>query len=217
MAEFALIPLAPPELPALPPEGHWLLQQICRHQGRQAKALQIQRSRFGSDLLLSDDRLPSSAWYGDRQVAALIWPGDVHIEGDLIDDSADHRPILIVTGSLYLHSWLRGGMSAFIGGDLRASGFVVGHYNDSALFVGGDLYAAGYLPRARPNKDCPQIRPHQVGGTIHARTLDVGDIDDEDLRQNFDPGVLIEEAGDWYLDEPAVLAAAKAGRPVWRW
>lgn len=216
MQEFALVPLAIPALPALPPDGHWLLQQICRHQGRNAKALQIQRSRFGADLLVSDDRVPSSAWYGDRQVAALIWPGDLHIDGDLIDDSANHRPILIVTGSLVLHSWLRGGMSAFIGGNVCASGFVVGHYNDSALFIGGDLHAAGYLPRARPNKDCPHIRPHQLGGSVHARTLDVGDIDDAGLHRAFDPGVLVEEDGDWYLDERAVLAAAKVGRPVWR-
>ena len=216
MQDFELTPLVFPALPKLPSDGIWMLEQLSRRKGRRAQALLIRQSRFDGDLVLSDDRVPSSSWYGDRQVEALICTGDLQINGDLIDDSSHAKPILIVAGSLHLRSWLRGGMSAFIGADVRASGFVVGHYNDSALMVGGDLKAAGYLPRARPYKDCPHILPHQFGGRIDARELDVGDIDPQGLREHFDPGVLTEEDGEIYLDERAVLSAVRERRPVWR-
>jgi hypothetical protein len=107
------------------------------------------------------------------------------------------------------------GVPAFIGGSVWASGFIVGHYNDSALFVGGDLTAAGYLPRAKPYPDLPGIAPHQVAGRIDARTFALDAASDEELAAAFDDAVLTQDDEGTYLDEKAVLDRVARGLAVW--
>ncbi len=107
-------------------------------------------------------------------------------------------------------------LPTFVGGSVHASGFIVGHYNDSALFVGGDLTAAGYVPRAKPYPDLPGVAPHQVAGKIEARRIDVHEASDEALRAAFVDEVLAQDGEDLWLDENAVIERSNAGLPVWR-
>jgi hypothetical protein len=125
-------------------------------------------------------------------------------------------PLLIVHGNLAVRNWLRGGMPAFVGGNVKASGFIIGHYNDSALFVGGDLAAAGYIPRAKPYKDLPNVAPHQIAGKVNAKKFDNLNATAEKLKAAFVDEALTEEDGDTYLDERAVFERSDAGLAVWR-
>ena len=63
--------------------------------------------------------------------------------------------------------------AAFSGWSTRQSR--IGKYNDSPLFVGGDLRAAGYIPRAKPYRYLPRMAPHQIAGRIEARRFDALD------------------------------------------
>jgi hypothetical protein len=142
--------------------------------------------------------------------------GDLVIDGDLIDDDWEMLPLLIVHGNLTVRNWLRGGMPSFVGGSVRAAGFIVGHYNDSALFVGGDLTASGYIPRAKPYHDFPKIAPHQIAGKINARQLDGLNASDQELKAALVDEVLIQDEEGVGLDERALLERSNAGFAVWR-
>lgn len=202
-------------LPALPKEGVRLLQGVAGRFSGDCAAV-FNKDRFDSDIEVSSYPSASSSWYSDRRIRFLIWEGDLTIEGDLIDDDFQMPPILVVRGNLTVRSWLRGGMPAFIGGGVRASGFIVGHYNDSALFVGGDLTAAGYLPGAKPYPDLPKVRPHQIGGKVDARTLSLLDTCDDELRSTFVEDVLGSDSEGVSLDEKSVLERVASGKSVWR-
>lgn len=216
-AEIREATVADLDLPSLPAEGRRLLGMFAKRFASDHVVLP-KRGHFKSDVEVSSYSSASGPWYGDRRIRYVVWPGDLTIEGDLLDDAFDGMPLLIVHGHLTVRSWLRGGMPSFVAGSVRASGFIVGHYNDSALFVGGDLEAAGFLPRAKPYPDLPKIQPHQIAGRLGARRLDVLDATDAELKAALVDDVL--ETGDdedgVALDARAVLARHQAGLPVWR-
>lgn len=218
-AEIRELSAAELQLPTLPAEGQRLLQALSRRVLGQ-RAAWVRQSRFDADLRLSDCHAASSAWYAGRQIRMLLWDGDLHLEGDLLDNDFKLLPVLVVRGNLSVRHWLRGGMPGFIGGHVHARGFIVGHYNDAALFVGGGLTASGYLPRARPYPEFRGVAPHQVAGTIAARRLDLFDAPAQTLLDAFVDEVLLREEEDGEeqvgLDEQAVFERFNAGLAVWR-
>lgn len=197
----------------LPSDGKRLLDQVCSNNS--ANAAVFSSNTFQEDVHISDHTIASSSTYAFRNIKVLYWQGDLNISGDLIDDDWVNTPILVVTGNLSVRSWLRGGMPSFIGGSVLASGFVLGHYNDSALFVGGALKAAGYIPRAKPYPDLPKMKPHQIAGGIDARTFDACD-ESLDLTSYFVEEVLTSEDDEIYLDERSIVANIAASKPVWK-
>lgn len=200
-------------IPTLPKDGQRLFDRV--RSDKNANAVTFQVNVFQEDLCVSDQTVASSSWYASKNIKILYWHGDLQITGDLIDNDWANSPILVVTGNLIVRSWLRGGMPSFIGGTVYASGFVLGHYNDSALFVGGDLKAAGYIPRARPYPDLPGMLPHQIAGRIEAKTIDGCD-ESLDLNSYFVDDVLLSEDDEVYLDEPSIVARVAASLPVWK-
>lgn len=217
MAAAELRPLRPAELglASLPEQGRELLDRLIEyHAGK--RVARLTRDRFEHSLEITSYPSASASWYADRDVVVLHWPGNLVIDGDLLDDDFNLLPVLVVRGDLVLHNWLRGGMAGFIGGSVRASGFIVGHYNDAALFVGGDLVAKGYLPCARPYADLRAVAPHQIAGRVDARRMDLLDPSEEALRAAFVDEVLYADDQAVYLDERAVLARSHADLPVWR-
>jgi hypothetical protein len=201
-------------LPSIPRDGMTLLD-AARGISRNHVACP-HRSRFDESIEITSYPEASGPLYSNRGIGFLIWPGDLVIDGDLIDDAFDTLPMLVVHGDLVVRNWLRGGMPSFVGGSVRASGFIVGHYNDSALFVGGDLSAAGYIHHAVRYADFPEISLHQIAGRIDARGLDARDASDEDLRAAFVDEVLTADDEGTYIDERAILSRSNAGLPVWR-
>jgi len=203
------------DLPSLPADAKRMLEGDIRHHALKT-ATCIAQDHFSESLELTSYPHASEPWYSDRAIRVLLWPGDLTIEGDLIDEDFAMLPLLIVRGHLTVRNWLRGGMSSFIGGSVRASGFIIGHYNDSALFVGGDLTAAGYIPRAKPYRDLPDVAPHQVAGKIHARRFDNTAASNEEVQAAFVEEALMVDGEDIYIDERAIMERASQGLPVWR-
>ncbi len=219
LADLRDIRAADLDLPTIPADGQRMLKAQS-HQLVGHRAAWVRQHRFDTDVVLTAHPAASSSWYGGLDIRMLVWDGDLHIEGDLLDDDFTLLPLLVVRGNLSVRHWLRGGMPGFIGGDVRASGFIVGHYNDSALFVGGGLSASGYLPRARPYPEFRAVAPHQVAGPVHARRIDIADAPTETLVEAFVEEVLVreEEDGEEYVsvDERAVFSRFSDGLPVWR-
>jgi hypothetical protein len=202
-------------LPSISAGADRLLREAVRRFASHNAAL-LRRNRIGESLELSSYPYASGSWYDDRRIRMLVWEGDLVIEGDLVDDHFELLPLLVVTGDLSVRNWLRGGIPGFVGGSVRAAGFIVGHYNDSALFVGGDLTAAGYIRRAKPYPDFPDIAPHQIGGRIDARQFDLLAASDAELIEAFVDDVVSRDGEDVYLDENAILERSSAGLAVWR-
>jgi hypothetical protein len=201
-------------------DAHWLLEKYVS-QVESFYAAFPHESTFAGNLELSSYPDASGSWYHDRNIGFLIWNGDLVVHGDLVDDHFHVSPILIVRGNLYVDNWLRGGMPSLVAGRVHAKGFVIGHYNDSALFISGDLQAEGYLPRAVPYPDFPNIVPHQIGGRIDARSFDIVNCSDEALRQTFVDDVLIEDDDSEddkrvAFDERLAMDRWRAGLSVWR-
>jgi len=203
------------EIPSIPADADRLLREAARRFASQ-NAAHVRRNRFDESLELSSYPYASGSWYDDRRIRALVWEGDLVIEGDLVDDHFELLPLLVVSGDLSVRNWLRGGIPAFVGGSVRASGFIVGHYNDSALFVGGSLTAAGYIRRAKPYPDFPDIAPHQIAGRIDARQFDLLAASDAELIAAFVDEVVSRDGEDVYLDEKAIIERSNAGFAVWR-
>ncbi len=136
-------------------------------------------------------------------------------------------PIKTGSGSEVSH----GGKMTFIGGDLIATGCIVGDYSDGGMFVGGDLRApGGYFRCIEPPQDMPKLFPHQVGGITHAPLYDLHDpaIDADWIKQRFRPDVLGKSLGGtaskplisgskgtfWYECE-RLVEHRERGMPVW--
>ncbi|HSI64242.1 MAG TPA: hypothetical protein VLE43_14035 [Candidatus Saccharimonadia bacterium] len=202
-------------LPSLPKDGDFLIQEIAKRHASDFAAFPRQ-NHFTESLEITSHNAASMTWYDDRGIRFIIWNGDLTIDGDLLDEDFSMLPILLVRGNLTVRNWLRGGLSTFVSGNVKASGFIIGHYNDSALFVGGDLTAAGYIPRAKPYKDLPKLVPHQIAGKVSAKKFDNLNATDTGLRAAFVDEVLTVEGGDTYLDERAVFERSDAGLPVWK-
>lgn len=152
-------------------------------------------------------------------IGAVICMGDLRVTGDIINDHVDVTPFLVVTGSLYVRGWLRGGMASFIFRDVHATGYLVGEYEDGNLFVGGDLHAMGYVLRRKPFHDMPKMKPHQIYGRVLAKTFDATRecITDRELEQTFVDGALSppDPEGRWY-DSARIMEYGKQGKSIWR-
>jgi hypothetical protein len=191
------------------------LRDIAAHYSS-GNAAYIRRHTFEESVELTSYPHASGPWYSERQIHFLIWQGDLVIDGDLIDDDFENLPLLIVRGNLTVRNWLRGGMPGFVAGDVRAAGFIIGHYNDSVLFVGGALTATGYVPCVKPFPDYPEVVPHQIAGKVDARLFDVASASPADVKAAFVDDVLVEEGEDTWVDERAVIHQFRDGLPVWR-
>lgn len=202
-------------LASLPKDAEIFIQGIVKRHAFEHAAF-LRKDKFTESIEITSHQTASGPWYGDREIRFVIWQGDLTIDGDLLDEDFNMLPILVVKGNLTVRNWLRGGMSAFVGGNVKASGFVIGHYNDSALFVGGDLTAAGYIPRAKPYKDFPKVVPHQIAGKVNARKFENHSATKDQLIATFVEEVLLKEDDDLYLDERAVFERSDAGLPVWK-
>lgn len=202
-------------VPNMPKDGKFMLDGLAQRNASENVAL-AQKAHYTKSLEITSHTAASGPHYSDRGILFIVWNGDLTIDGDLLDEDFNLKPVLIIKGNLTVRNWLRGGMAAFIGGHVTASGFIIGHYNDSALFVGGDLTAAGYIPRAKPYKDIPNMVPHQIVGKLNARKFDNTGPTDEQLKSAFVPEALIKEDGDLYIDERAIFERSDAGLPVWR-
>jgi hypothetical protein len=202
-------------LSSMPKDGKFLLDGMAQRNASGNVAI-APRDHYTQTLELTSHNSASEPWYSDRGILFIIWNGDLTIEGDLLDDDFGMKPLLIIKGNLTVRNWLRGGMATFVGGHVKASGFVIGHYNDSALFVGGDLTAAGYMPRAKPCKDLPNIVPHQIAGKVHARKYDNLNSTNETVTAAFVEEALVKDGEDIYIDERAIFERSDKGLPVWR-
>jgi len=207
-------------LPKLSQDGQQLLLMLQQHLAQtedRHQAIYFDGLSVSSNLLLPEK---SNDWLSRNQVGVVVCEGDLSIDGDLInDDDGKGKLFLVVTGNLRLRSWWRGGSISFIGGDVSATGCLVGEYNDSALFVGGDLKAeGGYVHRRQPYPDMPDIIPHQVSGTIDAKTFDASrdNISRKELENTFSPEVLeVDEGSVWY-DPWRMVDRCAQGLSIWR-
>ena len=168
---------------------------------------------------------------GWRGISLFYGEGSVHLAGDLVDDH-EAFPAFFIEGDLQLRSWSHGGKMTFIGGDLHASGCVVGEYNDGPMFVGGDLHApGGYFRRIKPYPDLPDIFPHQVFGKTHAPLFDLYDlaINKAWIKARFLPEVLGKalggseprplingKGGEFWYEADRLLAHCARGLAVWK-
>jgi hypothetical protein len=202
-------------VPNMPKYGKLLLDGMAQRNASEYVAI-AQKNHYTETLEITSHNSASGPFYSDRGILFIIWNGDLTIDGDLLDEDFNMKPLLIIKGNLTVRNWLRGGMAAFVGGNVKASGFIIGHYNDSALFVGGDLTAAGYIPRAKPYKDLPNVVPHQIAGKVNAKKFENHSATKEQLIATFVNEVIIKEDEDLYLDERAVFERSDAGLPVWK-
>lgn len=202
-------------VPNMPKDGKFLLDGMAQRNALANVAL-AQKDHYTETLEITSHNAASGPHYSDRGILFIIWNGDLTIDGDLLDEDFNMKPLLIIKGNLTVRNWLRGGMTTFVGGNVKASGFVIGHYNDSHLFVGGDLTAAGYIPRAKPYKDLPNIVPHQIVGKVNAKKFDNTEPTHEQLQSAFVEEALLKEDDNIYIDERAIFERSNAGLPVWR-
>jgi len=208
-------------MPSLPKDGQHMLTLFLDYLANtedRNKALWVEGTTTTSKKIEMPGK--SQEWFSDNQVSVIICNGDLIIEGDLInDDGGSGRLFLIVTGTLKIHSWWRGGTTTFIGGNVVAKGCLVGEYNDSGLFVGGNLQAdGGYIYRRLPYPDFPEIKPHQISGQIKARTFDAtrDNITAEEVRSTFTPEVLYhDDDGVWY-DPWKIIEHCAKGLSIWK-
>jgi hypothetical protein len=199
----------------MPKDGKFMLDGLAQRNASENVAL-AQKAHYMETLEITSHTSASGPYYSDRGILFIVWNGDLTIDGDLLDEDFNMKPILIIKGNLTVRNWLRGGMAAFVGGNVTASGFIIGHYNDSALFVGGDLTAAGYIPRAKPYKDLPDILPHQIAGKVNAKKFDNTAPTNEQMQAAFVGEALTKEGEDIYIDERAIFERSDAGLPVWK-
>lgn len=196
-------------------DGKFLLDGMAQRNASDHVAI-AGKGHYTDTLEITSHNSASGPFYSDRSILFIVWNGDLTIDGDLLDEDFNMKPVLIIKGNLTVRNWLRGGMATFVGGSVKASGFIIGHYNDSALFVGGDLSAAGYIPRAKPYKDLPEIVPHQIAGKVNARKFDNTAPTNEQLKEAFVDEALMKEDEHIYIDERAIFKRSDAGLPVWR-
>jgi hypothetical protein len=207
-----------PSLPTLSEEAQQLLATVHSHIANDDERNEV---IVAKDLYIPDNmRLVERATPRDwDRIGAVYIDGDLTIQHDLLNNDYASYPFLIITGNLTLRSWLRGGLIAFIGGDVRASGVLVGEYNDGGLFVGGDLIAkGGFLYRREPYPDFPHIKPIQIMGDVNARTFDATtpDITDETFFSTFVPEIIDDDPDCVWYDTNKALRQVAQGLSIWR-
>lgn len=112
-----------------------------------------------------------------KKIAAIACFGNLTVEGDLLNWSTYHEPLLFVAGDLKVRNLIKGGMPLFVLGSLLTDGYVVDLLDEGMdgpfmkdprgglLRVGGDLAAAGYAPRTA---DFADTKGHVVAGSVRA-------------------------------------------------
>ncbi len=227
-----LVPLKTitPKLPALKgPVPQLLKQLLARLNGEAgAKALVLPADFTLPCGIMPDVFRQAGGWRG---ISLFYGEGSVRLAGDLVDDH-EAFPLFFIEGDLHLRSWCHGGKMTFIGGDLHASGCIVGEYNDGPMFVGGDLHApGGYFRRIKPYPDLPNIFPHQVFGKTHAPLFDLYDlaIDEAWIKSRIVPEVLGKalggsapkplvdaKSGEFWYEADRLIAHCARGLAVWK-
>lgn len=96
-------------------------------------------AEIGGDLDLD------AAWNGSRDITAIVAEGDLTVHGDVVNADANDGPMLFVAGTLAARNVVKGGAYFLVLGDMRASGVVVGDYNDGVIRVGGRIAARATL------------------------------------------------------------------------
>ncbi len=65
--------------------------------------------------------------------------------GDVLNRALESGVLLLVDGDLTANNVIKAGATIIVLGSVRASGLVIGQYNDGVLRVGGDLDASAFL------------------------------------------------------------------------
>lgn len=180
-------------------------------------------------LVWQGDHTISGDWALDRseakidrkKIAAFACFGNLAVEGDLLNRSTYHEPVLFVAGDLKVRNLIKGGVPLFVLGSLLADGYVVDLPDEGMdgaflkdprgglLRVGGDLVAAGYVPRTG---DFTDTKGHVVAGSVRAPTFDAREHGRPEMRAVFVPEALTDG---WY-DPSLILGREHEGLPVWR-
>jgi hypothetical protein len=159
-----------------------------------------------------------------EQIGVIYCDGDLVIEGDLINDNWHMVPALIVTGDLHVRSWLRGGMTCFVGGNVFASGVLYGEYNDGRFYVGKDLHAMAYIINLQPGQEDEEEEYggivfteefHSIGGAVNAKTVDFRQEDAYKKVKEFVPEALTSNGKKVCCDPYAMFKLVAKGRSVW--
>jgi hypothetical protein len=102
-------------------------------------------------------------WVKDKGIVAVYCPGDLTVDGDLLNRNINSGPLLVVGGNLKVDNLVSGGARFLIVGNVNASGLAIGDYNDGVCRVGGDLTAKTLI-----------LLDHDFGiyGKTHAHTVD---------------------------------------------
>lgn len=79
------------------PEGRVLLAEEGEMFGAE-QALVCRTDHFESSLEILSNALDSSSWYRHWGVRLIVWPGDLVITGDLVDDDFSPYPALVMCG-----------------------------------------------------------------------------------------------------------------------
>jgi len=66
-------------------------------------------------------------WADDKKVVAIFCPGDLNIDGDLLNQTISSGMSVIVGGNLIVQNLVNGGGRFLIGGNVKARGFVIGN------------------------------------------------------------------------------------------
>lgn len=154
-------------------------------------------SELGNSVRLDWDE----PWVRQNRVTALACEGDLKVAGDLLNLNINAGPLLFVAGNLSVINLVNGGAIFIVLGDLKATGVVVGEYNDGVSKINGDLHAQLVI-----NLD------HDIGvvGQIAAPVVDWNE---DELSEQLVPEVFNED-DDCEVVVEQVLERQRAGLPI---
>lgn len=163
-------------------------------------------TKISGDLIIDTNR----KWLKKNQISMVVSFGDLHVEGDIINDDEHFWPVLAVDGTLSACNIVKGGMPLLVWKNLIVSGYMVPEFNDGPLRVGENFSALGYVPWC---KDRPEGRGHVISGEFSGRMFDArNEFKGKDLRRVFIPEVLNHN----WLNTSAVLQHGHEGKLIWR-
>lgn len=181
---------------------HKRITKVCRgKKGLEDVALLLKvpgfHTSFKKALLLEGDVTiggdwlvdPEQKWIKSNQISLIACFGNLKIERDIINDSDKYWPVLFVEGDLELCNFVKGGVPLIVGGNLNASGYVIGEYNDGPIRLAGDLHARAYVPQC---KDRKEAKGHVIAGRVHGHMFDAReDFSSQQLHADFVSDVLV--------------------------
>lgn len=140
-------------------------------------------------------------WIVDNQICAIVSEGDLSVNGDVLNRTLESGVLLFVEGSLTVQNLIKSGSTVMVLGNVRATGLVIGEYNDGVTRIGGNLNATAYL-----------LLDHDgfVLGETCARTYTDEDGDWQDVLV---PG-LFEDEEDFHPNVERLWAYSRAGKPI---